>query len=328
MTALDWLLDSDPAVRWQALRDLTDRPREVVAAERARVASEGWGAALLARQAADGSFGGDGNSTGWDASNIEWNCLLSLVWLRDMGLDPAGDAARQATQRIATNITWKWWDNRPFFHGEVEPCINGRVLALAAYFGHDPGDLVERLLSEQMADGGWNCEQENGSVRGSFHTTINVLEGLRELRRASGAASAVDEALARGEEYLLARQLCRRLSTGAVADPELTQLGFPTGYHYDVLRALDYFRDAGRRDDRMADALAIIESKRQPDGRWLTEVEWPDQLDVGSSDKMSAAKPVADAHWRCGFCARSADAPETEHVRLSRPPSSPRGLRY
>src|SRR4051794_22188438 len=151
MDTVDWLLDSDPAIRWQTLHDLTDATADAVAHERGRVATEGWGAALLARQSLDGSFGGSADSTGWDASNVEWNCLLALLWLRDMGLDPDGVAAGTAASRVADNIKWKWWDNRPFFHGEVEPCINGRVLALAAYFGHDPGDLVDKLIDEQMA---------------------------------------------------------------------------------------------------------------------------------------------------------------------------------
>jgi hypothetical protein len=285
MNTLDWLLDSDPAIRWQALRDLAHAPRDVVDAERRRVATTGWGAALLARQSEDGSFGGSSESTGWDETNIEWNCLLALLWLRDMGLDPDVDAARVATARVADNITWKWWDNRPFFHGEVEPCINGRVLALAAYFGHDPGDLVERLVREQMADGGWNCDQENGSVRGSFHTTINVLEGLRAWHSGHGNDD-VAAALGRGEEFLLERHLTRRLSTGELVDAEFLQLGFPTGYHYDVLRALDYFRAAKRHDDRLDEAVAIVESKRDENDRWRVEVEWPDQLEVGSRERV------------------------------------------
>jgi hypothetical protein len=223
------------------------------------------------------------------------------VWLRDMGVDPADPRIRAATQRVAHNITWKWWDDRPFFHGEVEPCINGRVLSIAAYFEHEPGDLVDRLVGEQMADGGWNCEQENGSVRGSFHTTINVLEGLREWQ-ISRASDAVAAALARGEEYLLARRLTFRLSTGEIADPELTQLAFATGYHYDVLRALDYFRWTGRRDDRFDDALKIVNDKRRGDRRWSADVVWPDEMDItgdraGEPNRWLTLRAVRVLRW-------------------------------
>jgi hypothetical protein len=273
-SAIEWLLDSDPAIRWQTLRDLRGASLDVVAAERARVATEGWGAELLGRQAADGTFGGD-------LDNPEWTVLLTLLWLQHMGLDPQSDAARRAVAPVRDKVTWHWWDNRPFFHGEVEPCINGRVLGLAAYYGQDSGDLVPRLLGEQMADGGWNCEQENGATVGSFHTTINVLEGLAAYERTGTASAEVTEARSRGQEYLLERKLLRRLTTGELIDPEFSQLSFPTGYHYDVLRALDHMRLAAvAPDERMTEALDIIRSKRRDDGRWNLENPHPDQLDI------------------------------------------------
>jgi hypothetical protein len=262
---VEWLLDSDPSIRWQVMRDLLDAPAEEVAAERARVASEGWGAGLLARQGADGM---------WvrDDGNPEWSCFLHLALLRDLGLDPQSDAARRAVGLVRDNITWHWWDNAPFFVGEVEPCINGRVVAIGAYFGEDVERLVERLLGEQMEDGGWNCEQENGSTVGSFHTTICVLEGLLEHDRAADGRPELQASIKRGQDYLLSRQLLRRLSTGEVIDPDFAKFGFPTCYHYDVLRALDHLRAAGVvPDKRMTEAIALAESKRDADGRWPVE---------------------------------------------------------
>lgn len=273
-SVIRWLLDSDPSIRWQVMRDLTDASEAEVAAERARVATEGWGARLLARQAEDGRWGDD-------PSNPEWTCLLHLLWLRDMGLDPQSDAAGRAVALVRDNVTWHWWDDNPFFVGEVEPCINGRIVGVGSYFGQDVRGLVDRLLGEQMADGGWNCEQENGSTRGSFHTTINVLEGLLEHERATGGSAAVRAACLRGHAYLLERRLFRRLSTGEIIDPAFTQFSFPTGYHYDVLRGLDYLRSAGAvPDDRVAEAIELVESKRDADGRWALENPHPDQLDV------------------------------------------------
>jgi hypothetical protein len=281
----EWLLDSDPSIRWQTLRDLTDASAEEIAAERARVVTEGWGAALLGRQAADGTWGGEDGNHSWDAGGLEWNSLLTLLWLRDLGVDPADERVRAVTTRTADNVKWVWWDNRPFFQGEVEPCINGRILALAAYFGHDSGDLVPRLLGEQMADRGWNCEQENGSKRGSFHSTINVLEGLLAHEQAYGASDDVSNARRRGEDYLLERRLLRRLSTGEIVDPEFTELAFPPGYHYDLLRALDYFRAAERRDDRLAEALELVEGKCRSDGRWAIDAERPEQLEFEARER-------------------------------------------
>jgi hypothetical protein len=158
------------------------------------------------------------------------------------------------------------------FAGEVEPCINGRVVTVGSYFGQDVTGIVERLLGEQMADGGWNCEQENGSTRGSFHTTINVLEGLLEHEQAGGGSAEVTAALERGHEYLLERRMLRRLSSGEVIDAAFTLFSFPTGYHYDALRGLDYLRAAGvTPDGRVAEAIDLVRSKRDADGRWPLE---------------------------------------------------------
>jgi hypothetical protein len=264
VSVIDWLLDSDPAIRWQAMRDLTDAPAGQVAAERARVATEGWGARLLALQREDGL---------WDTGTPEpeWVSLLALLLLRDMGLDASSEEARKAIGLVSNNATWHSrgpWHGTPLFAGEVEPCINGRVVTVGSYFGQDVAGIVERLLGEQMADGGWNCEQENGSTRGSFHTTINVLEGLLEHERATGGSAEVAAARERGQEYLLERRMLRRLSSGELIDTAFTLFSFPTGYHYDALRGLDYLRAAGVTPDaRVAEAIDLIRSKRDAEGR-------------------------------------------------------------
>jgi hypothetical protein len=279
--ALDWLLDSDAAIRWQAMRDLTDAPADQVAAERSRVATEGWGSRLLGLRRADGE---------WDVGkpDTEWITLLALLMLRDMGIDASSQEARSAIGlvRDATwHNPWAEWDGQPVFAGEIEPCINGRIVAVGAYFGLDVTAIVERLLGEQMADGGWNCEQENGSTRGSFHTTIDVLEGLLEHQRMVGRSAEVTTALERGQEYLLERRMLRRLSTGELIEPAFTQFSFPTGYHYDVLRALEYLRRADASPEaRMAEAVDLVEEKRGEDGRWLLENPHPDQLDLQMDD--------------------------------------------
>ena len=264
MSVIDWLLNSDPAIRWQAMRDLTDAPADRVAAERARVATEGWGARLLALRREDGLW-----HTG--TSDSEWPSLLALSMLRDMGLDASSEVARKAIRLVRDNATWHSrgpWHGNPVFAGEVEPCINGRVVTVGSYFGVDVIGIVERLLGEQMADGGWNCEQENGSTRGSFHTTINVLEGLLEHERVTGGSAEVTAARERGQEYLLERRMLRRLSSGELIDPAFTLFSFPTGWHYDVLRGLDYLRAAGVPPDaRVAEAIDLVRSKRDAEGR-------------------------------------------------------------
>jgi len=195
--------------------------------------------------------------------------------LRRFGLDPEGDEARNAVGLVREHVTWRdpefetpWAENR-FFEGEVEPCINGNVVSTGSYFGVDMAPLAERLLGEQLPDGGWNCEVENGATVSSFGTTINVLEGLLEYERAIGGSTRVGEARRRGEEYMLERRLFRRKSTGEVIKPDWLQFSFPHWYYYDVLRAFDYLRDAGAKpDERVAEAIGVVEGHRDADGRW------------------------------------------------------------
>ncbi|HEY8301436.1 MAG TPA: squalene cyclase [Jatrophihabitans sp.] len=284
-----WLLESDPAVRWQALRDLTDAPADEVAAARALVATEGWGARLLAVRDPDGRWAGGAcfpaDFRGDFSAGQPWTSTLpSLALLRDFGVDPGDPDVRAAIAQVAENCRWEYDDTLAFFDGEVEPCINGRTVAIGAYFGVAVDDLVARLLGEQLADGGWNCEAENGSVRSSFHSTICVLEGLLEYDRAGGAHD-VGDARERGEQYLLERRLFRRLRTGEVADQAWLQFSFPTQWHYDVLRGLDHFRAAGGApDERIHEALDLVRSKRGADGTWPLENTHPGAMHFALED--------------------------------------------
>ena len=256
------------------MRDLADTPAAIVAAERSRVALEGWGLRLLDQQRPDGQWG-DGL-----ARPFWWSNLYTLVFLRDLGIDPANARARAAIELVRDNVTWgREFGDSPFFEGEVEPCINGRVIALGAYFGVRSDRLVNRLLSEQLADGGWNCEAERGSVRSSFHTTICVLEGFFAFEQAFGATPAVTDAREHAQDYLLERRLLRRLSTAEIIDPMWTRFAYPPLWHYDVLRGLDYLRAAGvPPDSRVEEAVAIVLERRQGDGRWLLDVRHRDTL--------------------------------------------------
>jgi hypothetical protein len=179
------------------------------------------------------------------------------------------------------------WEHagQPFFSGEVEPCINGRTLNLGIYFNQDVDVVVSRLLDEQLNDGGWNCEVEHGSVRSSFATTINVLEGLMAYERVTGGSAESISARRRGEEYLLERRLFRRKSTGEVVNQAWLQFSFPTRWHYDVLRALEYFRSVGDAPDpRMSEAIDLVRSKQQPDGTWLLENTYPGKVHFALED--------------------------------------------
>jgi hypothetical protein len=268
-SVLKWLLDSDPAIRWQVMRDLTDEDADTNAAERSRVATEGWGAKLLSLQSPAGHWGRPQEDRGLLIT------LYSLVVLMDLGLDPASKQARKMIDRVDERLVFKPLNNRPFLRGETEPCINGRILALGAYFKEPNDALARQLLREQLEDGGWNCEAVEPSAkrplsrRSSFHTTICVLEGLLAYERAGRKSAAVTTARKRGENYLLERRMFRSLRTGEVIDERWLRFSFPTFWHYDVLRGLDYMRDAGIKPDRRVhEAIEVVTERHHQNGRW------------------------------------------------------------
>jgi hypothetical protein len=293
---LKWLLDSDPAIRWQVMRDLTDEPPAAIAAERSRVATQGWGSRLLARQSPAGTWGG---------SKEDERLLITfytLVVLKDLGLEPSSKQARKMIARVE-KLRFKWHNNRAFFDGETEPCINGRILALGAYFKTPNHALANQLLSEQLEDGGWNCEAPQ-SRRSSFHTTICVLEGLLEYQRAGRKSAAITAARKRADNYLLERRMFRSLRSGEMVDRRWLRFSFPTVWHYDVLRGLDYLRDAGiKPDHRIRQAIEIVMKRRHQNGRWPLNLRHPERIPlqmettVGSASRWNTLRALRVLHW-------------------------------
>jgi len=284
------------------MRDLTDAPPAAAAAERARVAKEGLGAEILGRQGSNGAWHRD--------DEPDWlPTLFTMQLLRATGVDGADPGVAAAMARLQAGFRWdESFGAKPFFDGEVEPCINGGALALGAYFGHPSESLARRLLGEQLEDGGWNCDAPK-STRSSYHTTICVVEGLLEYERALGPSPEIAAARRRAEEYLLERDLFRRRSTREVASPAFLTFGFPPRYEYDVLRALDYFRAAGARPEaRMDDALRVVESRRQADGRWLLDRAHQESLalplpfgeSVGEPSRWNTLRALRVLRWYDG----------------------------
>jgi len=303
---LKWLLDSDPAIRWQVMRDLTGEAPDTIAAERSRVATEGWGARLLALQSPDGDWG-DG-PRGWrDDLPKEDRAMLvtlyALVVLKDLGLDPASKQARKMIDRVDKRLVFRRLDNRPFLHGETEPCINGRILAIGSYFKEPNDALANRLLGEQLEDGGWNCEAPK-SRRSSFHTTICVIEGLLEYERAGRKSTAVAKARKRAENYLLERRMFRSLRTGEVIDKRWLRFSFPAFWRYDVLRGLDYLRSAGAKPDRrVSEAIEIVIERRHQNGRWPLNLLHPEHIPlemetgVGRASRWNTLRALRVLRW-------------------------------
>jgi hypothetical protein len=288
----DWLLDTDPALRWQVERDLLRRPTEVWEATRAAVATEGFGARLLALQDPDGQWaGGAFFPAGFDFDGPEaaegagqpWTATTwTLNALREWGLDSAVLRNRGTAELLAANSRWEY-DDLPYWGGEVDCCINAWTVANGVWLGADIGAVVDWLIEHRLEDGGWNCEWVEGSVRSSFHSTLNVLKGLLAYDAASGGSAATRDARRAGEQYLLARSLFRRLSTGEPVGPWVTRFGYPMRWCYDVLNAADYFRraallDGTPPDPRMGEAIALIRAARQPDGTWIQDRRHPGRV--------------------------------------------------
>ena len=279
----EWLLDSDPALRWQVERDVAREPAEVWEATRARVATEGFGERLVALQDSDGQWAGgaffpaDFDFEGPEAEESAgqpWTATTwSLNFLREWGLDPASLRERRTAELLAENSRWEYED-LPYWDGEVDCCINSWTVANGLWLGADITGIVDWFVEHRLPDGGWNCEWVEGSTRSSFHSTINALKGLLAHDAATGGTDATRAARRSGEEYLLERGLIRRLSTGEPVAPWIDRFAYPLFWRYNVLNAAEYFRqasllDGARPDPRMAEAIEMIRAAKQPDGTWL-----------------------------------------------------------
>lgn len=297
---VQWLMEGDPAIRWQVLRDLLDAPEGQVAAERATVETQGWGARLLALRATDGQWA-DGacfpgtaafaaataralatgqapppfptppeDSAAGEQQGQPWTATYPvLLDLCHLGVPPDSAVMQQTAQLVARNCRWEY-NGLPFFAGEVDCCINGGTVVIGTYLGVEVEPIVHRLVADQMPDGGWNCWAEDRPAPGSFASTLAVIEGLLRWERHTGGSEDVRQARAAGEEYLLSRGLFRSLRTRAVVRPGWLQFSYPPRWHYDVLKALDYFAlRGGTPDPRLAEAVDHLRSQRQLDGRWL-----------------------------------------------------------
>lgn len=270
---IDWLLAGDPAIRWQAMRDLLDAPEAVWQAERRKVATAGWGQRFLWQQDARGTWAGGLYSPKWTSTTF------TLLQLRDLGLLGQNTAARRAARLLMDEMlgpegTARFADQLR----RLDLCIVGMLLSLGACFGI--GDsrleaLAAHALEHQMKDGGWNCNcKKQGAVHGSFHTTFSVLEGLQHFLEQGRSVDAAGTRSAQGQatEFMLAHKLFRSDKTDQVICPAFMQFSFPPRWHYDVLRGLDYFqRVRAPRDARFAEAIELVLSKRRKDGTWTVQ---------------------------------------------------------
>ncbi len=307
---LAWLVDGDPAVRWQALRDLAGAPARAVERERGRVGREGWGARLLARRGAEGGWARRRSTDG--LYTPKWiSTTYTLLLLRDFGLAPSDPRVCRACALLLEGglqaddgLSYGAWAAQT---NRGETCITGMVLSILSYFLHDDPRLervAAHLLGEQMSDGGWNCRRPLGATHSSVHPPNSVLEGLSLYQAFRGARNrAVAAAQGRGREFLLAHRLFRSHRTGRVMKSEFTRFTFPPRWHYDVLRALDHFRAVGApRDPRLAEAVELVRGKRGSDGRWPLDHEYRGKVyfrlePVGRPSRWNTLRALRVLRW-------------------------------
>ncbi|MBL7094099.1 hypothetical protein ISS22_09015 [candidate division KSB1 bacterium] len=275
---LNWLLDGDPSIRWQTLRDLSETPVDEYEKVRAEIAVQGWGAELLSKQDPSGTWAGGLYSPKWISTTY------SMLLLRRLGLQPEHPQALKGCALLIDKGFYQ--DGGIAFSkswGRGETCVTGMVLSILSYFHYQDeriSRLVEHLLEHQMEDGGWNCQSYKGATHSSFHTTISVLEGLREFEKTFNEITAeVQKAQQTGREFLLQHRLFRSSRTGEIVKPVFTRFSFPPRWHYDILRVLDYFQECNaERDNRLIDAIEIVHKKRKKDGRWLLQSHHPGKV--------------------------------------------------
>ncbi|HET7725524.1 MAG TPA: squalene cyclase [Propionibacteriaceae bacterium] len=329
-----WLLGGDPAIRWQVMRDLIGAPEIEIANERARVEHEGWGARLLALRAPDGQWA-DGacfpGTAAFAAATAQalaagqppppfptpatdedlkrtagqpWTATYPvLLDLCHLGVPPDSPVMQETADLVTRNCRWEY-DGSPFFEGEVDCCINAGTIVIGTYLGVNVDRIVRRLLADQLPDGGWNCWATTPSAPGSFASTLAVVDALWRWERRNGGSEEVLAARTKGEEYLLRRRLFRSLRTGQVVTPEWLSFSYPPRWHYDVLKAADYFAlRGGTPDPRLAEAIAIIRAKQQPDGSWLLENTHPGTVHVrfeepdGSPSRWNTLRALRVLRW-------------------------------
>lgn len=302
---LGWLLDGDPAIRWQVLRDLAGAPEDQWLAEQQRVASDGWGARLLSHQDADGRWTPRLYGKKWISTTY------SLLLLCLLGLPGTDERARRSCRLFLDEGLWTDGGmNLSATTRRSETCVTGMVLSLLSWFGIDDPRrerLVDYLAAEQMPDGGWNCRRHAGATHSSFHTTINVLEGLREYaaadERRTAAVDAVPAMAARGREFLAVHSLYRSHRTGRPVDPKLTRLSFPPQWHHDILRGLDHFRGAAApADPRLRDPVDVLRRLRLDDGRWPLQqrhpgASWFEMERVGEPSRWNTLRALRVIDW-------------------------------
>ncbi len=264
---ISWLLEGDVSIQYQVHRDLFSEDRQDL---RGRIESEGWGAAYLACQRENGHWGRSFYQPKWTSTHY------TLLDLRNLCISQNIDRIRTTIAGISKEERGRDGGIHPSGSANnSDVCINGMFLNYGSYFMADEQDLqpaVDFILSQRMADGGFNCRlNRSGAVHSSLHTTLSAAEGIREYAR-NGYQYRIQELLEAEKssvEFMLQHRLFLSDRTGEVIHPGFLKLAYPGRWRYDILRALDYLRLANVNfEERLKPALNQLIKKRRKNGTW------------------------------------------------------------
>ncbi|MCF8241607.1 MAG: hypothetical protein K9J16_09495 [Melioribacteraceae bacterium] len=294
---INWLLEGDPSIRWQTLRDIAGANKNTFNIERAKIESEGWGAKLLSLQDENGLWAKGIYTPKWTSTTY------TLLLLKRFGLNPNNRQAKKAANILIDKGLYN--DGGINFFQSLknsETCVTGMVLSLASYFkiNHEKiTSLVDHLLNHQFKDGGWNCQWYRGATHSSFNTTLSVLEALDDFQNFSDYKSTdINISVSKAHEFLFAHRLYKSDKTGKVVSSTFTKFSFPPRWHYDVLRVMDYFQHKKIPfDERMSDGLDLIFKKREKSGKWKLQQKYPgktffDMENVGEPSRWNTLRSL------------------------------------
>ncbi|HLP15689.1 MAG TPA: hypothetical protein VK470_05490 [Bacteroidota bacterium] len=264
---INWLLDGDVAIQYQVYRDLLHSDKRRL---QDRIAREGWGARFLSFRHDDGHWGGGFYVHKWISTHY------TLLDLKNLSIAPRQKDIRSTIQKIAREQKGSDGGINPSRGStKSDVCVCGMFLNYASYFGADEDGLrsvVDFILSQHMADGGFNCRSNyTGATHSSLHTTLSVIEGIREYACNGYTYRLADlkKAEEASRQFILLHRLFRSHRTGEIINKNFLMLSHPSRWKYDILRALEYFYFSGvKYDERMADALNVLVKKQRSDLKW------------------------------------------------------------
>lgn len=270
------------------MKDLENAEKALYMPERKKLLTKGWCAKLLGLQDANGL---------WSASlyNGKWiSTTYTLYLLKLFGLLPFSDQAMVACARLFTQGLYADREIRFSRNQSIQDLgVTGLILSLCCYFGYHHENIhtvAHYLIGQQGKEGNWLPNDAEESLPYTFDTTLLILEGLLHYRlRYTPSTGEIARGEARGQEFLLKHELY--LDGGKPIKPSWMSFAFPPYWFYDVLSALDYFRQFRENsDDRLQAGMDLVSKKQNPDQTWNLGRKHPGKTHVEMEDPRKPSK--------------------------------------